>query len=226
MFGRKKKGDDPLNWRVPVRSVAQPAPEESASVVATRVLERVEEMLGERCLFSHSWRGDETVEVAPEHLHELVRFLREDAELRFDFLTDLTAVDGLGLGWEPRFKVVYHLYSTTRNHRLRVRVPVGGGSPEAPSLTSYWGVADWFEREVWDMYGIRFEGHPDLRRILMYEEFEGHPLRKDYPYRKRQPLIGPNPQRNPWREGKWPRGVGKGSGEGPKGAPGTRTDEA
>jgi NADH-quinone oxidoreductase subunit C len=90
-----------------------------------------------------------------------------------------------------RFAVVYHFFSLPHKHRLRVEVPVDEENPEVDSLTSLWGGANWLEREVWDMYGIRFNGHPNLKRILMYEEFEGHPLRKDYPVKKRQPLIGP-----------------------------------
>ncbi len=92
---------------------------------------------------------------------------------------------------DVRFVVVYHFYSTAHKHRLRLVVPVEEADPELDSVTSLWAGADWLEREVWDMFGIRFQGHPGLTRILMYEEFEGHPLRKDYPVNKRQPLIGP-----------------------------------
>ncbi len=91
-----------------------------------------------------------------------------------------------------RFEVVYHLYSSVHNHRLRVKVPLPSADPVVGSVTGLWAAADWFERETWDMYGIHFDGHPDLRRILMYEEFKGHPLRKDYPIYKRQPLMGPS----------------------------------
>ena len=90
-----------------------------------------------------------------------------------------------------RFVVVYHLFSLPLKHRLRVEVPVEEADAEVDSLTSLWAGADWLEREVWDMFGIRFRGHPNLKRILMYDEFVGHPLRKDYPVNKRQPLIGP-----------------------------------
>jgi NADH-quinone oxidoreductase subunit C len=90
-----------------------------------------------------------------------------------------------------RFVVIYHLFSLPLKHRLRLEVPVAEGEAEVDSLTSIWAAADWLEREVWDMFGIRFRGHPNLKRILMYEEFVGHPLRKDYPVNKRQPLIGP-----------------------------------
>jgi NADH-quinone oxidoreductase subunit C len=90
-----------------------------------------------------------------------------------------------------RFAVVYHFFSLTHKHRLRLVVPLDETDAEVDSLTLIWAGANWLEREVWDMFGIRFNGHPDLKRILMYEEFEGHPLRKDYPVKKRQPLIGP-----------------------------------
>jgi NADH-quinone oxidoreductase subunit C len=102
---------------------------------------------------------------------------------------DITAVDHLGR--KPRFDVIYHLLSVPSKRRLRIKVQVEDGESTVDSLTSLWGDANWLEREVWDMFGIRFSGHPDLRRILLYEEFQGHPLRKDYPIRKRQPLIGP-----------------------------------
>ena len=92
---------------------------------------------------------------------------------------------------KARFAVVYHFYSIDHKHRLRLGVPVEESEAELDSLTPLWSAADWLEREVWDMYGIRFSGHPNLKRILMYEEFEGYPLRKDYPVDKRQPLIGP-----------------------------------
>ncbi len=101
---------------------------------------------------------------------------------------------------QARFAVVYHFFSTAHKHRLRLVVPVEEApmeegpdktTSEVDSLTDLWRAADWLEREVWDMFGIVFRGHPDLKRILMYEEFEGHPLRKDYPVKKRQPLIGP-----------------------------------
>ena len=90
-----------------------------------------------------------------------------------------------------RFTVVYHFYSTAHKHRLRLVVPLKEADPEVDSLTPLWAGANWLEREVWDMFGITFRGHPGLKRILMYEGFAGHPLRKDYPVKKRQPLIGP-----------------------------------
>jgi len=92
---------------------------------------------------------------------------------------------------KSRFAAVYHFYSTAHKHRLRLVVPVEEGVADLDSLTSLWPGANWLEREVWDMFGIDFRGHPDLKRILMYEGFAGHPLRKDYPVKERQPLIGP-----------------------------------
>ena len=92
---------------------------------------------------------------------------------------------------EYRFELVYHFFSSTHRHRIRLKVPLTAAEPRVESLTGLWHGANWFEREVWDMFGVAFTGHPGLKRILMYEEFRGHPLRKDYPVRRRQPLIGP-----------------------------------
>ena len=134
-------------------------------------------------------QGDATAVVRVDFLPIIVDFLKSDPRLQFDVLIDITAVDYLER--KPRFDVVYHLLSLPFNRRLRLKVPVEDGEQNLRSLTPWWGSANWLEREVWDMFGIRFTGHPDLKRILMYEEFQGHPLRKDYPYRKRQPRIGP-----------------------------------
>ena len=134
-------------------------------------------------------QGDVTAVIRPESLTKIIEFLKTDPGLQFDFLVDITAIDYLEK--KPRFSVVYHLLSLQFNRRLRLKVPVDDGEPVLDSLTPWWGAANWLEREVWDMFGIRFAGHPDLKRILMYEGFEGHPLRKDYPIRKRQPRIGP-----------------------------------
>ncbi len=137
--------------------------------------------------------------VPAERVRECLGALRDDPELRMNFLMDLTAVDYLGR--DPRFEVVYHLASIdvelhgTEPSRLARRLRVKAGVPEDPaeiaSVTDLWASADWMEREVWDMYGVRFNGHPELKRILLYEQFRGHPLRKDYPKERRQPLVGP-----------------------------------
>ena len=156
------------------------------------ILDPVKEKFGAAVLAAHDFRGDETVVVKRESLAEILRTLKEDSAFAFNVLMDLTAVDYLNFGESrPRFEVVYHLYSLAKNHRLRVKVPVEEKDPVVASAAGVWPAADWYEREIWDMFGIRFQGHPNLKRILMYEEFVGHPLRKDYPVNKRQPLIGP-----------------------------------
>jgi NADH-quinone oxidoreductase subunit C len=152
-------------------------------------LRRLLEFFPSTVEMTHADLGDATALVAPGSLLEIMRLLRDEPGLDFEMLTDLTVVDYLGE--EPRFEVVYHLYSVKRNHRVRIKARVSEQAPEIASLVSLWPSADWMEREAWDLYGIRFRGHPDLRRILLYEEFEGHPLRKDYPKEKRQPLVGP-----------------------------------
>jgi NADH-quinone oxidoreductase subunit C len=134
-------------------------------------------------------QGDATAIIRTEYLTRVMDFLKNDPRLQFSMLVDITAVDYMGR--RPRFDVVYHLLSILFKRRLRIKLQVEDGEPTVDSLTSLWGDANWLEREVWDMFGIRFAGHPDLRRILLYEEFQGHPLRKDYPIRRRQPLIGP-----------------------------------
>jgi NADH-quinone oxidoreductase subunit C len=138
---------------------------------------------------THARLGDATAMVDPTALVTVLRFLHDTPALAFDMLIDLTAVDYIAE--TPRFELVYHLFSLQHNHRVRIKARVAEESAEVDSVVSIWPAANWMEREVWDMYGVRFRGHPDPRRILLYEEFEGHPLRKDYPKEKRQPLIGP-----------------------------------
>lgn len=151
------------------------------------LLARVRELAGQHAGETHQHAGDATISIGREEPLPFFQALRDSPELAFDYLVDVTAVDYLGR--TPRFEVVYHLRSIKRGHRLRVKIAVPGENPEAQSITSLWKSANWLEREVWDMFGIRFTDHPDLRRILMYEEFIGHPLRKDYPVGKRQPLT-------------------------------------
>ena len=157
-----------------------------------KIHEHLKEKFGSPVLSTHDFRGDETATIDKKSLVEILRFLKEDPLMDFNLLMDLTAVDYLKFGeTQPRFEVVYHLYSLEHNHRIRIKVPVEEKDPGLPTATGLWPAANWYEREVWDMFGIHFEGHPNLKRILMYEEFVGHPLRKDYPVNKRQPLIGP-----------------------------------
>src|SRR5262245_8508804 len=158
------------------------------------ILARLRERFGDRVLETHEHCGDHTAIIAPAAIAEVLAFCRDDVGLRFDMLMDLTAVDYLqfpGREDGPRFDVVYHLYSVPHNHRVRLKVPVEQDDPQVNTASGLWPIANWLEREVWDMFGIRFTGHPDLRRLLLYEEFVGHPLRKDYPIERRQPLIGP-----------------------------------
>lgn len=156
-------------------------------------------LFGDAVIGSHSHRGDDTLIVRPERLFEVMQTLRDDAQLQLNFLVDLTAVDYLAYPGERehRFEMVYHLRSMHSGERLRVKAPLlateEGMPPEIDSVVPLWKVANWFEREVWDLYGIKFRNHPDLRRILMYEQFVGHPLRKDYPKERRQPLVRRDP---------------------------------
>ena len=159
-----------------------------------QILQRVRDRFGAAVVDSHEHRGDATAVVERAALIDALRFCRDDSGLDFDVLMDLTAVDYSkypGREDGPRFDVVYHLYSVPHNHRLRVKVRVDEDEASVPTAVGLWPIANWFEREVWDMFGVRFDGHPDLRRLLLYEEFVGHPLRKDYPINRRQPLIGP-----------------------------------
>lgn len=136
--------------------------------------------------------GDPAVYVKKSSVKPVLSALKTDSGFNFNLLADLFAVDYLF--WEEkenRFEIIYNLYSISKNHRLFVKVPVAEKDPVLESVVTVWPAANWFEREVWDMFGVKFTGHPNLKRILMYEEFQGHALRKDYPYNKRQPLIGP-----------------------------------
>ncbi|MGZ3426471.1 MAG: NADH-quinone oxidoreductase subunit C [Polyangia bacterium] len=159
--------------------------------MSIEALNRAKEILGAAVTATHSYRGDETLVVDATRIADVMKTLRDDPELFMNFLVDITAVDYLGR--EPRFEVVYHLRSFKTGARLRVKAPLAepedGSNPALDTIVPLWASANWFEREVWDLYGIKFRGHPDLRRILMDEEFVGHPLRKDYPKEKRQPLV-------------------------------------
>ena len=158
--------------------------------MATDFIDMVELHYKDAIIDSHNFRGDQTITVQKNVLVDLFKFLRDNPALDFNFLMDLTAVDYLNRK-DNRFEVVYHFYSLKHNDRLRVKVPVSEEDCTIDSVSSLWKTANWYEREVWDLYGIKFNDHPDMRRILLYEGFKGHPLRKDYPINKRQPLIGP-----------------------------------
>jgi len=123
-------------------------------------------------------RGELTLVIDSGHWLAAARLLQSDAELHYDFLSTVSAVDWHPAG--PRFEVVYHMFSTSRHDWLRIKVRIHA-EQEIASVTSVWPGANWYEREVFDLFGIRFQGHPDLRRIMMPDDWEGHPLRKDYP---------------------------------------------
>jgi NADH-quinone oxidoreductase subunit C len=125
------------------------------------------------------FRGETTIVVPRELLRATAERCREDAKLRYNLLTDATCVDRYPT--EPRFELNYHLVSIPRREKVRLRVWVGGGDPVVDSLVPVWPGANWLEREIFDLFGIRFLGHPDLRRILLPDDWEGHPLRRDYP---------------------------------------------
>jgi len=155
----------------------------------SKTLRKIQERFGDQVIEMHDQLGQDTVVISKSAIFELAQFLRDDPDLKYNYLTDLTAVDYFKR--KPRFEVVYHFMSLEYKTRVRVKVPVGEPDPEVESLTPLWKIADWLERETWDMFGIKFRNHPDLRRLLLYPEFQGHPLRKDYPVTKRQPLVGP-----------------------------------
>jgi NADH-quinone oxidoreductase subunit C len=123
------------------------------------------------------FRGETTLVIAPEALIDVALFLRDDPALKFDLLSDVSAVDYFPE--HPRFAVNYHVYSMENNRSLRLKVQLDGETPHVASVTSVWPGANWHEREVWDLMGVRFDGHPDLRRIMLPEDYLGHPLRKD-----------------------------------------------
>jgi NADH-quinone oxidoreductase subunit C len=126
------------------------------------------------------FRGQLSVVMRKDRIKEVMRYLYDTPELYFNFLKDLCGVDYMGKK-EPRFEVVYHLYSLRHGHMIRIKAEVPEDDASIDSVVDIWAGANWHERECFDLFGISFKGHPDLRRILMPEDWEGHPLRKDYP---------------------------------------------
>jgi NADH-quinone oxidoreductase subunit C len=158
------------------------------------ILKILKERFTKSILEVAEFRGESTIIVRKEDIVPICQFLRDDPELSFNFLSDLCAVDWLER--KPRFDVAYNLYSIEKNHRVRLKVKVDDGEA-IPSVTPIWSTANWHEREVFDMFGIKFEGHPDLRRILMPEDWEGHPLRKNFPLTKEEVMFNYNKDRPP-----------------------------
>jgi NADH-quinone oxidoreductase subunit C len=151
------------------------------------LLEKLKEKFGAGIVESSDALGENSIVIDRDKAAEIFRTLHDDTEFAFEFLIDVTGVD-----WperRPRFDVVYQLKSMSKNQRLRVKIKVNADDAWVPSAYPVWKSADWLERECFDMFGVEFHGHPDLRRILLYDAFIGHPLRKDYPFQKRQPLV-------------------------------------
>jgi len=150
------------------------------------ILDDLRKTFPEKILETSAFFGDTAIVIVKDGLLDIVHFLRKKP-YEFNMLLDLTCVDYQGRS--PRFEMVYHVFALAAKRRLRIKLSLPDDRPSVDSLAPVWKNANWLEREVYDMFGIRFEGHPDLRRLFMYDGFEGHPLRKDYPLRKRQPLI-------------------------------------
>ena len=163
------------------------------------ITSKIQQQFGDQVLATHQFRGDETVIVKREAVIPVLRMLRDDPELAMNFLMDITITDYLTYpqnrpvtdypgAAEARFEVVYHFYSLTKGHRVRLKAPVAQGE-SVETAVPYYASADWMEREAWEMYGVKFAGHPNLKRLLTHIEFTGYPLRKDFPLKKRQPLT-------------------------------------
>ncbi|MDI6889380.1 MAG: NADH-quinone oxidoreductase subunit C [Thermodesulfovibrionales bacterium] len=144
------------------------------------IAEKIKERFPDEVIDITSFRDQVSVIAKKERIVDICRYLHDDPHLHFDFLVDLCGVDYLDKK-VPRFEVVYNLYSIKYRHRIRLKAQVPEDNPRIDTVTSMWAGANWHERECFDMYGIVFRGHPDLRRILMPEDWEGYPLRKDYP---------------------------------------------
>lgn len=154
------------------------------------IVEQLQTQFHEAIIATETFRGDDTAVVRRDRIVEVCRWLKETPGCTCNFLMDLCGVDYPERA--ERFDVVYHLYSLKTGRRIRLKVRVPAEDPVVPSVTGVWHAADWFERECFDLFGIRFAGHGHLRRLLTYEEFEGHALRKDYPRNKRQQIPTPD----------------------------------
>lgn len=165
--------------------------------MSQKALELLQARFGDAVLETGTTLGQDWARVRPEELVAMATFLKTEPALDMKLLADIATVDflhfdperPLALDAPDRFEVNYEFGSVTKPQRVRLKVRCGGETPTVPSISSVYRTANWWERLSFDMLGVRFEGHPDLRRILLYDEFKGHPLRKDYPIHLRQPLI-------------------------------------
>lgn len=171
--------------------------------MAPIVEEKLKKEYSDKILEIFTFRGDLNVNVKPGDIPEICRFLKTEPDLKFNFLSCITAADYLGKR-ETRFEVVYILFSIPNHYRIILKTRVNEGE-EIPTLASLWGTADWQEREVFDMFGIRFSGHPNLKRILMDDDWVGYPQRKDFPLTYEVPHFSHNKgdiethEKAPWR---------------------------
>jgi NADH-quinone oxidoreductase subunit C len=158
---------------------------------ASALIARLDALMPDLTLTAGDETDQPTIHVPAAQLVTVMQALRDTPDLEFAFLADVTAVDW----WpnDPRFEVVYHLASFARAYRVRVKVRVPESVASLPTLKEMWPSADWLEREVWDLFGIVFEGHGDLRRLLMPDDWQGHPLRKDYPVQVKVPVRAGEP---------------------------------
>lgn len=159
---------------------AAPAKANLAAPVESRALKALQEKFPEAIREVSFCAGEVTAVLKKESLVAVCRFLKEEPDLKMDYLSNLCGVDYPDR--PERFDIVYHLFSIPHRHRLNLKIRIADGEP-APSVTGVWRTANWHEREAFDLLGVPFEGHPDLRRILMPDDWQGHPLRKEYPTR-------------------------------------------
>lgn len=145
----------------------------------TSVVEKLQSAFPQYITAVKEFRGETTIHVKKSDIVRIATFLRDDEACRFDYCSDICGADAYTP--EDRFEVIYNLYSTSLNHRIRVKTFVDESDMHCPSVTAVWPGANWPERETYDMFGVQFDGHNDLRRMYMPEEFEYHPLRKDFP---------------------------------------------
>jgi len=170
--------------------------------------EKLNKSYSERIIELYSFRGDLNVVAHAKDIQELCRFLKTDPDLKYDFLSCITAADYLGIR-EKRFEVVYVLFSISNRYRVILKTRIDENE-EIPTLTSIWSTANWQEREIFDMFGIKFSGHPNLKRILMDDDWVGYPQRKDFPVTYEVPNFSFNKDEKdyrhqaPWRGDEWP----------------------
>src|ERR1041385_7775284 len=146
-------------------------------MTADEVLNYLDSALGDKLQQKTDFRGERTYTISPQHLREIAKFCRDD--LSFDYLLDITSIDNFGA--EPRFEIVYHLYSMPHALHVRLKLKLSEEVGAADTVSDIWPTANWHEREIYDMMGIKFNGHPDLRRILMWDGYPYFPLRKEFP---------------------------------------------